>query len=92
MRMQQATRALLVKRAQLVGLLVLGCVSLAMAADKAAELSDEFLEYLGSLEGNEDSWQDFAAAAVADHKLPATSSSSSSATSKATAIVDKVDK
>lgn len=50
------------RRTQLAGLLLLGCVSLAMAADKVAELNDDFLEYLGSLEGDDESWLDFTAA------------------------------
>lgn len=60
------------RRAQLASLMLLGCVSLACAADKVAPklieaVSDDFLEYLGSLEGNDDTWMDFAAdAATAD--------------------------
>lgn len=53
-----------IRCAQLASVLLLGCVSLAIAADKTAqqlkEVSDEFLEYLGSLEGNDESWMDFA--------------------------------
>ena len=48
------------KRTQLAGLLVLGCVSAALAAEKLAELSDDFLEYLGSMEGDDETWMDFA--------------------------------
>ncbi|MGD9841958.1 MAG: hypothetical protein AB7F79_02380 [Steroidobacteraceae bacterium] len=58
------------------------------------ELSDDFLEYLGSLEGADDNWTDFAATAVttskqsssskSDTATPANASSaSSSAMSKA---------
>jgi hypothetical protein len=53
------SRAVFVKRAQLAGLMLLGCVSLAAAADKVTELSDDFLEYLGSMEGSDDNWTDF---------------------------------
>lgn len=52
------------KRAQLAGLMLLSCMSIAWAADKAAELSDDFLEYLGSLEGDDDNWTDFSADAA----------------------------
>ncbi len=59
--------AMMARRAQLASVLLLGCMSLAVAADKAAqqlrELSDDFLEYLGSLESDEDNWMDFASAA-----------------------------
>lgn len=86
------------RRAQLASLMLLGCVSLVCAADKAAELSDDFLEYLGSLEGSEDTWADFAEAptdaahdwakseiAAKDSKtvIKAGSSSSASVTTKA---------
>ena len=54
------SRAVFAKRAQLAGLMLLGCVSLAVAADKVAELNDDFLEYLGSMEGNDENWTDFA--------------------------------
>jgi hypothetical protein len=53
------------RRAQLAGLMLLGCVSLAAAADKMAELSDDFLEYLGSMEGGDENWTDFATTNVA---------------------------
>ena len=53
------SRAVFARRAQLAGLMLLGCVSLAAAADKVAELSDDFLEYLGSMEGGEENWTDF---------------------------------
>jgi hypothetical protein len=52
--------AVFAKRAQLASLMLLGCVSLALAADKVAELSDDFLEYLGSMEGGDENWTDFA--------------------------------
>ncbi|MGC3981559.1 MAG: hypothetical protein QM808_09885 [Steroidobacteraceae bacterium] len=67
------------QRTQLAGLLLLGCVSLALAADKAAqkaaEVSDDFLEYLGSLEGDDDSWQDFTVEAVATRDTTKSASS-----------------
>jgi len=74
------------KRTQLAGLLLLGCMSMAMAADKLGELSDDFLEYLGSLEGDDESWLDFTAEAVTsrepaakqDAKVPSKAGSSSS--------------
>lgn len=95
------------RRAQLASLMLLGCVSLACAADKAAELSDDFLEYLGSLEGGEDSWVDFAEAssdATHDPAKPASvakdsktvisagSSSAASVTTKAALTSGKADK
>ncbi len=61
----RAVAAMMVRRAQLASLLLLGCVSAAIAADKAAELSDEFLEYLGSFEGEDESWMDLVAASAA---------------------------
>jgi hypothetical protein len=91
--------AAMVRRAQLASLLLLGCVSLALAADKAAEqlqqLGDDFLEYLGSLEGDDESWMDFVAEAAGNEaakpqaqlvssKTSSASSSASSATSSAT--------
>ena len=54
----------IVKRTQLAGLVLLGCMSLAIAAEKLAELSDDFLEYLGSMEGDDETWLDFAAETV----------------------------
>lgn len=71
--------AVMVRRAQLASLLLLGCVSVVIAADKVAELSDDFLEYLGSLEGDEESWMDFAESAK-----PQTQVDSKLATSKVT--------
>lgn len=86
----------LVKRAQLASLLLLGCISLAVAADKAAQLSDDFLEYLGNLEGDDDNWMDFSADAAANSESvtkpqaaakpdskPVRAASSSSASSQA---------
>jgi len=58
------------RRTQLASLMLLGCVSLVWAADKAAELSDDFLEYLGSLEGNDETWMDFAADAATHDSTP----------------------
>lgn len=100
--------ASLTKRAQLAGWMLLGCVSLAWTADKVAELSDDFLEYLGSLEGSDDTWMDFTADAVAhdsahdsvnhesaakDSKTVVTSSSSANGTTKAASTVTgKADK
>lgn len=78
--------AVMVRRAQLASLLLLGCVSVVVAADKVAEVSDEFLEYLGSLEGDEESWMDFAESAKpqtkagSDSKVASASSSSASST------------
>lgn len=62
--------AAMARRIQLASLLLLGCVSLALAADKVAELSDDFLEYLGSLEGNDESWMDFAESAGKEPARP----------------------
>ena len=80
------------KRTQLAGLLVLGCVSAALAAEKLAELSDDFLEYLGSMEGDDETWMDFAGStSQSATSQPATGSSkpmaaaSSSASSRAVA-------
>jgi hypothetical protein len=82
------------RRVQLASVLLLGCVSLALAAEKVAELSDDFLEYLGSLEGDDENWTDFAAeSAVASEPAkpsasagrdskPVASASSSSASSQ----------
>jgi hypothetical protein len=85
------------RHAQLAGLLLLGCASLAVAADKVAQLSDEFLEYLGSLESDDENWMDFtaqandhgnassasAAAGVAAPSAAATRTASSSSSSSA---------
>ncbi|MGE0114643.1 MAG: hypothetical protein AB7T07_07135 [Steroidobacteraceae bacterium] len=98
----RTTQAVIARRAQLMGLLLLGCTSLALAADKVAELSDDFLEYLGSLEGADESWLDFTAAAVAaresaarpdtvvhtDTRTAASASSSSAASLNAQATAD----
>lgn len=95
--------ALFARRAQLASLMLLGCVSLVCAADKVAELSDDFLEYLGSLEGSDETWMDFADATTAgvagdsaksgstakDSKtvVNASSSSAASVTTKAVSTV-----
>lgn len=76
------------KRAQW-GLLLLGCMSMAVAADKAAELSDEFLEYLGSLEGDAESWMDFTADAMAQRKAATQASAASSSAASAASASSK---
>lgn len=88
----------IVRRAQWAGVFLLGCASLAVAADKVAELSDEFLEYLGSLEGDDESWLDFASTAAPRDppakpvSAQAAASSSSAASRSSSAMSDKVDK
>lgn len=61
----RAAHAIMARRARMVGLSLLGCISLVLAADSTAGLSDDFLEYLGSLEGDDENWQDFTAETVA---------------------------
>jgi hypothetical protein len=59
---RESRAAVFARHAQLVGLMVLGYASLAFAeraGDQIAELSDDFLEYLGSMEGGEENWTDF---------------------------------
>ena len=73
------------RHAQLAGLLLLGCASLALAADKVAELSDEFLEYLGSLESDDESWMDFTAEANGHGNTSSASSAASVAALSAAA-------
>lgn len=67
--------------ARLTLVLMLGCAALAHAQD-TAELSDDFLEYLGNMESTEDNWTDFAAEKSAAHATE--SPSSDAATSKGT--------
>ncbi len=94
----RVARTTLTQRAQLASLLVLGCVSLVWAADKVAALSDDFLEYLGSLEGDDDSWMDFTVETTAAAKpvtapetiTKAAASSSSAASVNAKATTGKV--
>lgn len=83
------------KRTQLAGLLLLGCMSVVIATDKLAELSDEFLEYLGSMEGDDETWLDFTAELDAQPHSTQNSlksgkasvgSSSSSAASRASSV------
>ncbi len=79
------------RRLQLASFMLLGCLSVAWAANKVAELNDEFLEYLGTLEGDADNWTDFTSDAVAarstdDGKV---SQSSSSAAKPAVVPVTK---
>lgn len=59
-------------------LLVLG-VTTCVYAQQLAELSDEFLEYLGSLEGDEEDWMDFAVTAKSGNTPVAQAPSSQSA-------------
>lgn len=47
-------------RLKLILGLMFGCAALALA-ENTAELSDEFLEYLGNMETGDDNWTDFAA-------------------------------
>ena len=58
-------------------------------ADKLSEVSEDFLEYLGNLEGTDDNWTDFATKAVAPvvKVSSGASSSKSSVSSKAVAPV-----
>lgn len=59
-------------------------------ADKLSEVSEDFLEYLGNLEGTDDNWTDFAtkaAAPVVRARNSGASSSKSSVSSKAVAPV-----
>jgi hypothetical protein len=94
--------AVFARRAQLASLMLLGCVSLALAADKVAELSDDFLEYLGSMEGSDENWMDFAndglaqpAVASKDSKTVVHASSSSAGsvtTNAASTATGKADK
>ena len=59
-------------------------------ADKLSEVSEDFLEYLGNLEGTDDNWTDFAtkaAAPVVRASNSGASSSKSSVSSKAAAPV-----
>ena len=69
-------------RITLASVLLLGC-AIAMAADKAAELSEEFLEYLASMESDDESWTEFATAAPTPPPVVAASSSSSSSRASA---------
>lgn len=59
-------------------------------ADKLSEVSEDFLEYLGNLEGTNENWTDFAtkaAAPVIQAGNSSASSSKNSAGSKAAALV-----
>ena len=78
-------------------LLVLG-VTTCVYAQQLAELSDEFLEYLGSLEGDEEDWMDFVAVAAASSSASSSSSASktmakasSSSGSSATSVAKTKD-
>jgi hypothetical protein len=74
------------RHAQLAGLLLLGCASLAVAADRVAALSDEFLEYLGSLESDDENWMDFTAEANGHGNASSTSSAASVAAPSAASV------
>jgi len=79
------------KRAQFAGVFMLGMAALAWA-DKVQEASADFLEYLGSLEDEDDNWTDFTAEAVAArqaHAAPVSSSSSSASSVRAAAAGGK---
>ncbi len=86
------------KRTQLAGLLLLGCMSVVIATDKLAELSDEFLEYLGSMEGDDETWLDFTAEldaqqnSIKSGKASVGSSSSSAASRASNANTSAVSK
>ncbi len=71
------------------GVVLLGVASLVWA-DKATEMSADFLEYLGSLEDDEDNWTDFASEVPDASQRSASSAASSS--SSGTAPVRKADK
>jgi len=91
-------RAMFARRAQLASLMLLGCVSLAFGADKVIEPSDEFLEYLGSMEGSDDNWTDFADSSAheitheAEKSVVSASSSSAASGTKAASATGKADK
>lgn len=73
------------KRAQFAGVLMLGMATLAWA-DKVQEASADFLEYLGSLEDEDDNWTDFTAEALAARQAHAASSSVSNSSSSASSV------
>lgn len=54
-----AERLMSARKIRLLAGLMAGVASLAFA-EKAAELSDDFIEYLGQMENSEDNWSDFA--------------------------------
>jgi len=75
-----------VRKASLIAGLLAGFASLAFA-EKAAELNDDFIEYLGQMEDNDDNWSDFVddaharEVAVPSHAQQSSASSLSSASS-----------
>lgn len=62
-------------------MLMLGLAGLAHA-EQTLELSDDFLEYLGNMESNEDNWTDFAA----EKSVASTAISSSATAAKDSAV------
>jgi len=69
------------KNAQLIAGL-LGAFSSLAFADKTADVSDDFIEYLGQMEDRDDNWSDFADQArsetVTTHEQSSAASSASS--------------
>lgn len=74
------------------GIVLLGAAALARA-DKVAEMSADFLEYLGSLEDGEDNWTDFVTDFADDVPAAGQHSTSSAASSaSSTSVARKADK
>jgi len=63
--MELSPRPVSSRRIRLLAGLMAGMASLAFA-DKAAEISDDFIEYLGQMEDRDDNWSDFADQAKQD--------------------------
>lgn len=69
-------------------LMLLAMLGMAYASE-LDELGDEFLEYLGSLEGDDDNWTDMVAVNAARSASSASSSAASSASSKSMSVEAK---
>jgi len=77
------------KKAQLVAGL-LGAFSSLAFAEKAADLNDDFMEYLGQMEDNDDNWSDFVDRTAAKQDMASTHAEHSSASS-ATSVSSRSD-
>ncbi|HEX2586474.1 MAG TPA: hypothetical protein VHL14_15225 [Steroidobacteraceae bacterium] len=70
-------RSVSTRKTRLLAGLMAGVASLAFA-EKAAEISDDFIEYLGQMEDSDDNWSDFADQAKQDTTMHSEHSSMSS--------------
>jgi len=77
-----------VRHAQWAGVLLLGVASLVWA-DKVAEVGADFLEYLGSMESDEDNWTDFTNEALAARNDAGNNASSAAASSASSSSMAK---